>query len=136
MPEPRIVPVKGILVAFALVAGFAGWAVALVVTPGVHVWIVSGFWALIAAGFLLRMLRPGRSPRQPVDPGRSALSAYESNYLNRATPRIDWPIDATTETSVTVEPPADDVRGRSITIRIEDAEPDRSRPTPEPPGAR
>jgi uncharacterized membrane protein YccC len=51
---------RKLLVVLALGAGLVGWAVALVVTPGVHVWIVSGFWVLIAAGFVLRTLRPGR----------------------------------------------------------------------------
>jgi hypothetical protein len=36
---------RKLLVVLALGAGLVGWAVALVVTPGVHVWIVSGFWA-------------------------------------------------------------------------------------------
>jgi hypothetical protein len=113
---------KKLLVVLALGAGLVGWAVALVVTPGVHVWIVSGFWVLITAGFVLRTLRPGRPSRQPVDPGRSALSTYESNYLNRATPRIDWPLDLITETSVTVDTPTEEIQGRSITIRLADAQ--------------
>ncbi|RXZ49382.1 hypothetical protein ESP57_10740 [Agromyces fucosus] len=98
------------------IASLAAVAVTMALFPdAIGPWIAVILWGSIAVGSVIRVFTK-RSGPPAQEPGRGALEAYESNYLNRLPHRIEWPIDQEPSTSIVEDGGQGDIRGNRIVV--------------------
>lgn len=102
------------------IAGLVAVAVTMALFPdAIGPWIAVILWGSIAVGSVFRVFTR-RSGLPAQDPGRGALEAYESNYLNRRPHRIEWPIDQEPSTSIVEDGGQGDIQGNRIVVDLPD----------------